>query len=101
MTDSRRVVLVKPGDVLMIGNLDVAPEDVEAFESALEPLREILGIPKIFIFADDIDLAVTSSAAPKPRWSRGEMLCAAAIDAVQAAGRHFGEIEPSEELPDA
>lgn len=61
MADSRRVVLVKPGDVLMIGNLDVAPEDVAAFEAALEPLREILGIPKILVFSDDIDLAVTSS----------------------------------------
>ena len=55
-----RIVLVKPGDVLMLGNVTL-PEDedaLEAFNTALRTLKENLGLEHILVFEDDIDLAV-------------------------------------------
>jgi hypothetical protein len=59
MNDTR-IVLVKPGDVLMLGNVTL-PEDedaVEAFNTALGTLRKTLGLEHVLVFEDDIDLAV-------------------------------------------
>jgi hypothetical protein len=63
MSDTR-VVLVKPGDVLMLGNV-TTPEDVEegeAFDAALLQLKSTLGLAHVLVFEDDIDLAVKPAA---------------------------------------
>jgi hypothetical protein len=58
--DARRVVLVKPGDVLMVGNLgEMTDEAAKALSDALGPLKKALGVEQIFCFEADIDLAVT------------------------------------------
>jgi len=49
-----RVVLVKPGDVLIFGNVgDAASGDW----SGVESLKELLGLKAIVVFDEDIDLA--------------------------------------------
>jgi hypothetical protein len=60
MASDTRIVLVKPGDVLMLGNVAL-PElasDLDAFHAALSTLRETLSLEHICVFEDDIDLAV-------------------------------------------
>ena len=61
MSDGARIVLVKPGDVLIIGNVSIDPED-EALGKAAGALRELLGLAHVLIFEDDIDLAVTTQS---------------------------------------
>jgi hypothetical protein len=59
-----RIVLVKPGDVLMLGNVTLpkGEDAVLAFSQALRTLRETLGLAgEILVFEDDIDLAVKPS----------------------------------------
>jgi hypothetical protein len=60
MSDTR-IVLVKPGDVLMLGNVTL-PEnegDLDLFLMALSTLKDTLGLAHdILVFEDDIDLAV-------------------------------------------
>ncbi|MGW6739710.1 hypothetical protein ACWGDX_03005 [Streptomyces sp. NPDC055025] len=63
-SEGTRVVLVKPGDVLLIGN--VGSLDTDALTNAGEAftqLRSALGLAGIFVFEDDIDLAVTAASA--------------------------------------
>jgi len=53
-----RVLLVKPGDALVFGN--VGRFDLEDIGPHLTPLRDALGLKGIFIFEADIDMdAVT------------------------------------------
>lgn len=75
MSDTR-IVLVKPGDVLILGNVTI-PEDEaarDAVTSALRTLKETLGlVHDVLVFEDDIDLAVKTASEvryeirPKPR----------------------------------
>ncbi|WNI16922.1 hypothetical protein [Actinacidiphila sp. ITFR-21] len=59
MSDTR-IVLVKPGDVLIIGN---APSiDHEEVAPLLTGLRQQLGLARIMLFSDDIDLAAVATA---------------------------------------
>lgn len=65
MMADTRIVLVKPGDVLMLGNVTL-PEDeaaLESFEAALSTLRETLGLEHVCVFEDDIELAVKPGRA--------------------------------------
>lgn len=56
----RRVVLVKPGDVLLIGNLgDLDDESARTLTELLGPLKAAIGAEQILCFEADIDLAVT------------------------------------------
>lgn len=50
----KRIVLVKPGDILIFGN--VGPIDPEDLEHATAKLREAVGIDQIFFFGGDIDM---------------------------------------------
>lgn len=71
MSDTR-IVLVKPGDVLMLGNVTL-PEDEDAltaFDSALRTVGETLGLEHVLVFEDDIDLAVK----PGNWYARGGVL---------------------------
>jgi hypothetical protein len=63
MSDAR-IVLVKPGDVLILGNVTLPPDGdaLETFHVSLGKLRETLGLEHILVFEDDIDLAVQASA---------------------------------------
>jgi hypothetical protein len=56
MTDATRVVLIKPGDVLLIGNVG-ENVDYEALPDLAEKLKSALGIAHVAIFEADIDLA--------------------------------------------
>lgn len=57
MADDTRIVLVKPGDVLMFGNVSVNLDD-KTFCTAMTTLKDKLGLAQILVFEDDIDLAV-------------------------------------------
>lgn len=61
-----RAVLVKPGDVLLIGNARCAAtaEDVKAIADAFETLRQRIGL-EVVAFAGDIDIDVWKSQASK------------------------------------
>lgn len=55
--EPRRIVLLKPGDTLMIGNVGAfSPEDLAAAGDALAAIRDKLGLAQILIFAEDIDI---------------------------------------------
>lgn len=65
MTDEKRVVLIKPGEILIIGNADVAalrdanPDDMAAHVEMLRASLKILGIDNVLIFGDDITIGVS------------------------------------------
>lgn len=59
---SKRVVLIKPGDVLFIGNVGELTEEVAAeVSAALVKVKNALALAEIFVFEADIDVA---AAAP-------------------------------------
>lgn len=51
MSDETRVVLLKPGDVLLIGGVDVTPDNEQVVRDAIDAL----GL-RAMIFADDIEI---------------------------------------------
>lgn len=51
--DGVRVVLVRPGDLLVFGNVGWDTQNVD-----LEPIETALGLAGIIFFAADIDMAV-------------------------------------------
>jgi hypothetical protein len=53
--DGTRVLLVRPGDVLLIGNIG-EHVDPTAANAAVETLRKETGV-KVFLFRGDIDIA--------------------------------------------
>jgi hypothetical protein len=55
MENETRVVLVKPGDVLVFGN--VGPIDADQVEAITTGLRDVLGFDRVAFFESDIDLA--------------------------------------------
>lgn len=61
MSDAARIVLVKPGDVLIFGNVTVDVDDPVLTET-MTSLKEMLGLAGVLIFDDDIDLAVQQSS---------------------------------------
>lgn len=48
-----RVLLIKPGDVLLIGN--VGDVDLEEASASVEALQDAIGV-RIFIFTEDIEI---------------------------------------------
>lgn len=56
-----RVVLVKPGDLLIFGNVGSACYDAESLNILGARLKELLGISYVVFFEDDIDLAAVPS----------------------------------------
>jgi hypothetical protein len=61
--DSTRIVLIKPGDVLVIGNVGSLPmEAVESLQPGLVDLKDRLGLAGIAVFEGDIDLAAVTPA---------------------------------------
>lgn len=50
--DEKRVILIKPGDVLLIGGVQV--RTAEEAGNALRLFREVAGIERVVFFADDI-----------------------------------------------
>lgn len=54
-----RIVLVKPGDVLIIGNVgDLGEEGPARLEGALAEIKRYVGLEKVLVFEADIDLGV-------------------------------------------
>jgi hypothetical protein len=60
-TEELRVVLVKPGDVLLIGNIGGGLVDVIDWE-AVRACFDKLGL-KVVLFAEDIDLGLLPGGA--------------------------------------
>lgn len=56
-----RVVLVKPGDILAIGNLGELPEPLP---DLVADLRNQIGLASVWLFAADIDIAAIPGAGP-------------------------------------
>lgn len=52
MMTETRIVLVKPGDVLIFGNVGGIGD-----MSALSPIKELLGLKAVLVFEGDIDMA--------------------------------------------
>jgi len=61
-SDERRVILVKPGDVLLIGNIGskFAPA---ALAEVIKALSELVGCP-VAVFEEDIDLDAVTLPEP-------------------------------------
>lgn len=53
-----RVVLVKPGDVLVFGNVALTRASAVEAGHAAGRLKELLGLSAVLFFADDVTLAV-------------------------------------------
>lgn len=60
-----RIVLVKPGDVLIFGNVTVDLEDPH-LGKAMTELKERVGLAQVLVFEDDIDLAVQRGSSDGP-----------------------------------
>lgn len=56
MSDETRVVLIKPGDVLLIGNVGNTINLIGA-PKLLGDLKRVLGLEQIVVFEADIDIA--------------------------------------------
>jgi hypothetical protein len=100
MSDTR-IVLVKPGDVLMLGNVTL-PEDedaLEAFDSALRTLKDALGLEHVLVFEDDIDLAVKPATEIRHEvhvqqdWSPEQHALASAVERQQNAMSRVGRFK--------
>lgn len=69
-SDVTRIVLLKPGDVLCIGNLGpMGSEDCADLYASLANLKESIGLHAVAVFEADIDLAAltpTVVAGPAP-----------------------------------
>ena len=62
MSDTR-IVLVKPGDVLVIGNLGpLTDEDADHLHGPLVELKGRLRLAAVALFEGDIDLAVVAGS---------------------------------------
>lgn len=58
-----RVILLKPGDLLLIGNTGVIePEAMQAAAPQIAALKDTLGLAGIAVFEGDIDLAAVTTA---------------------------------------
>lgn len=64
MSDGTRVVLVQPGDVLLIGG--VGQIDHDGLAEAVAYFREQLGLDRVMLFAADIDMAVAHAPESSP-----------------------------------
>ena len=72
MSDAR-IVLVKPGDLLIIGNVGALPDGQwEPGAARLAEIKEALGLAGIVVFEGDIDLAAVSQPAAGPVWTRSQ-----------------------------
>jgi hypothetical protein len=65
--DSARVVLIKPGDVLLIGNVgELTDEAIQQAGPVVAALKDTLGLAEVLIFEADIDLAAVTPAQQAP-----------------------------------
>lgn len=61
MSEEKRVILIKPGDVVLIGNVgSLSYEEVEGMRPSLVKLAEKLGL-RVALFESDITMDVASS----------------------------------------
>lgn len=64
--ESIRVVLVKPGDVLLIGNVAISGGEHEAFSDVMTAFKQAVGIDHVMVFADDITMGVERGEPSEP-----------------------------------
>lgn len=62
-----RVVLVKPGDVLILGNVGaaIAAENISALGELAQTLKDVLDLSQVVICADDVSIAAETPGAPR------------------------------------
>lgn len=59
MIDGARALLMKPGDLLIIGNVGPLDEDVaESLSQGLAYIKDNLGLAGIVVFESDVDLTL-------------------------------------------
>lgn len=63
MADEVRVVLVKPGDKLLIGN--VGELDAETATEVVKAFNELVGL-RVVLFEEDISMSLLSDELRKP-----------------------------------
>lgn len=61
LLEPARIVLVKPGDVLVLGNVSL-PSDSKQMEKVLTFFKDHFGLAEIVVFEDDIELAIQRSS---------------------------------------
>ncbi|MFF5186454.1 hypothetical protein ACFY30_22205 [Streptomyces sp. NPDC000345] len=65
MTDTTRAVVLKPGDALLIGNVNGLEEDaLEALNDGLVQLRFALGLSSVAVFEGNIEAAALAPVTP-------------------------------------
>jgi hypothetical protein len=71
-----RIVLVKPGDVLLIGNVGkIECDDWPAATGHLETIKAAFGLAGLVVFAGDIDLAAVTPGGlvgPEPAGNQSQ-----------------------------
>lgn len=66
MSNDPRAVLLKPGDLLVIGNVGQLPaETVQVLHEALGQVKEALGISGVVIFESDVSISAIEERAFK------------------------------------
>lgn len=69
MSSTTRILLIKPGDVLLIGNTGQlyetqSTEDTQHLAAVIEAFKDALGIKAVFLFEEDIDIAALPADEP-------------------------------------
>lgn len=66
-TDATRTVVLKPGDVLLIGNVgQLDDETLAGLPDTLGPLAQALGLGTVTVFEHDIHLTAATPVTPLP-----------------------------------
>lgn len=67
MTDANRIVILKPGDILHIGNVGTLDADtLDSLPDTLSPLAKALGLATVTVFEHDIQATASEPATPQP-----------------------------------
>lgn len=66
MSDSNRIVVLKPGDVLLVGNVGTLDADaLGSLPDMLSPLVKALGLANVTMFEHDIQTAASEPTTPE------------------------------------
>jgi hypothetical protein len=76
VSDGVRIVLVKPGDYLAIGNAaSLTDDDTGALADGVERIRTLLGVAGVLLFDGDVELASVSPSELAQSAGQGHCCC--------------------------